>query len=213
MAFVNPNKPSGLSPVRYLNGAKYDGKVQTYAILAANTNPFYVGDIVKLVEGGASTAGDANGIPAITLATTGAGSLGAIVAVGTQLYGAYVNPNALQTNFRPTGAQSVNYYAAVSDDPNIIYEIQEGGAGTNFTQANIGRFSPFVYAAPATGVVVSGTMINNATSQAAVSDLFLLRLAPRIDNHFVTSPATGGGFQKWWCLLGLHQFVTRPAAV
>lgn len=214
MAFVNPNKPAGLSPVRYLNGAKYDGKAQSYAILAANTNPFYIGDIVKMVQGGASTAADANGIPAITLATTGGTTIGVIISIGTLPPGAsMVNPSNQNITNRPTGAQSINYYAMVSDDPNIIYEVQEGGTGTNYTNAAVGRYAPFIYAAPATGVAVSGTQLDS-TSAAVTgpSDLYIHRFAPRIDNHFVTSPSTGGGSQKWWVLLGKHQLLTRPAA-
>lgn len=213
MAFVNPSKPAGISPVRYLNGAKYDGKVQIYSILAANTNPFSIGDIVSLVGGGGATAADANGIPAITLAVANTGlSLGAVVAVGTLSAGVYANPNNLNTVSRPTGAQPVNYYAAVSDDPNIIYEIQEGGAGTNFTAVICGRYVRFVYAAPATGVAVSGTQIDNGTAPAsAATDLLVMRFAPRIDNHLVTVPATGGGGQKWWVMLGKPAFLTRPA--
>lgn len=212
MAFVNPIKASGLSPVRYLNGAKYNGKGQIYSILAANTNPFYMGDIVTLVGGGGATAADASGIPAITLAATTNTTVGVVVGLGTNQYGSYSNPQNLNIPYRPTGAQPQNYYALISDDPNIIYEVQEGGAGTNLTASAVGRYSPFIYAAPATGVVVSGTQINNATNQAAVTDLFLYRLAPRIDNHFVTSPAAGGGGQKWWVMLGKHIFATRAAA-
>lgn len=204
MAFVNPLKPAGLSPVRYLNGAKYDGKGQIYSILAANTNPFYVGDLVT-----PQANADASGIPSITLATAGNVAVGVIVAVGTNQYGSYSNPNALQNNFRPTGAQSVNYYALVSDDPNIVYEIQEGGTGTNLTITSSQRNANIVYAAPATGVVVSGTQIDNATvNTTSTLNLKLLRLAPRIDNHFVTSPATGGGGQKWWAIINNHYFRT-----
>lgn len=215
MAFVNPSKPAGLSPVRYLNGAKYDGKVQIYSILAANTNPFYIGDIVALVSGGAATAADANGIPAITLATANTSlTLGAVVAMGTLPAGVYANPNNLNITNRPAGAQPINYYAAISDDPNIIYEIQEGGAGTNLTPSAVGRYARFIYAAPATGVAVSGTQLDNGNATAtAVTDLLVMRLVPRIDNHFVTVPATGGGGQKWWVMLGKHQYMVRPAAI
>lgn len=209
MAFVNPLKPSGLSPVKYLNGAKYDGKFQIYAILAADTNPFFMGDLVT-----PSANGDASGIPVVTLATAGNVALGVVVAVGTQQYGAYANPNALQNNFRPSGAQPQIYYAAVSDDPNIIYEVQEGGAGTNLTQTACNRNVNIVYAAPATGVVVSGTQINNATvNTTSTLNLKLLRLAPRIDNHFVTVPATGGGGQKWWAVINNHYFRTGITSV
>lgn len=210
MAFVNPLKPSGLSPVKYLNGAKYDGKFQIYAILAADTNGFFMGDIVK-----PSANGDASGIPVVTKAVAGDTScLGVVVAVGTQQYGAYVNPNALQNNFRPSGAQPQIYYAAVSDDPNIIYEVQEGGAGTNLTQTSCNRNVNFVVAAPATGVVVSGTQIDNATvNTTATLPLKILRLAPRIDNHFVTVPSTGGGGQKWWVILNQSYFKAGTTSV
>lgn len=202
--WVNPNKPAGLSPVRYLNGAKYDGKVNVYCILAANTNPFFQGDLVVL-----ATGGDANGIPAITLATAGSNpAVGVVVAVGTLNSGPYANPNNLNIVNRPTGAQSVNYYAAVSDDPNIIYEIQEGGTGTNLTATTgTNKNASIVYAAPATGVNVSGTMLDNGTAATtATLNLKILRLSQRIDNHFVTSPATGGGYQKWEVLINNHQY-------
>jgi len=88
-----------------------------------------------------------------------------IVAVGTIPDGGpLANPANLNQNFRPTGAQAVNYYAAVVDDPNVIFEIQEGGAGTNLTKSSLNRNANIVYAAPATGVVVSGTMLDNAQS-------------------------------------------------
>lgn len=204
MAFTNISKPAGLSPVRYLNGAKYTGKGQIYAILASDTNPFFVGDLVTPVANA-----DASGIPCVTLATAGNVAVGVVAAVGTQQYGAYANPNALQTPNRPTGAQAVVYYALVHDDPNIIYEIQEGGAGTNLTITSSNRNVNIIYAAPATGVIVSGTQINNASvNTTSTLNLKLLRLAPRIDNHFVTSPSTGGGGQKWWAIINNHYFRT-----
>jgi hypothetical protein len=221
MAFVNPNKPSGLSPIKYLNGANYDGKGQVYSILAANTNPFYVGDLVSLVAGGGATAADAAGIPAITLATNGASILGVIVAVGANSAmfpdaGPYLNVGNLgSTIFRPSGAQTQNYYALVSDDPNIIYEIQEGGAGTNLTKSAVGRNAQFLYSAPATGVFVSGTTLDNgnANGTTATIALKIMRLSRRIDNNFVTNPSTGGGAQKWEVLINNHVFASRPAAI
>lgn len=209
MAFVNPNKPAGLSPVRYLNGARWSGKGQIYSILAADTNPYFPGDVVKL--GG---SGDTSGIPNVTLSTSAdtVPAVGVIMSVGTLQYGAYASPNNLNLVNRPTGAQPVNYYALVEDDPNIIWEVQETGAVTNLTQTAIGLNAQLLYAAPATGVNVSGTMLDNGGSVAPATTLTfqlkILRLAPRIDNHFVTSPATGGGFQKWWVLLNNHQFRT-----
>jgi hypothetical protein len=211
MAFVNPLKPAGLSPVRYLNGAKYDGKFQLYCVLAADTNPYYVGDLVTLSASG----GDVNGIPAITLATAGNIAVGVVVAIGTNpIGGPYINPLNLNVVNRPTGAQTVNYYAAISDDPNIIYEIQEGGAGTNLTVTAINNNANILYAAPATGVNVSGTTLANATvTTTATLNLKILRFAQRVDNHFLTTPSTGGAGQKWEVLINNHYFRTGVVGV
>lgn len=210
MSFVNPSKPAGLSPVRYLGGAKYVGKGQIYSILAADTNPYYPGDLVVLAG-----TGDASGIPNVTLATAGSPAIGVIAGVGTNQYGSYSNPNALNINYRPSGAAAVNYYVLVHDDPNIVFEVQEGGTGTNLTQLACGANVNFIYAAPAAGVVVSGTQLDNTSAPTTTSTLNLkiLRLAPRIDNHFVTSPTTGGGAQKWWVLINNHLYRTGVTGV
>jgi len=205
MAFVNPNRPSGLSPLRYLNGAKYDGKVNTYAIAAAVATPFYVGDLVSLATGGSPL-----GIPNIALTAAGSNpAVGVIVAVGLLPFGPYINVNDLSKISRPTGAQTQIYYAAVSDDPNIVYEIQEGGSATNLTSATaLSKNASIVYALPATGVVVSGTMLDGGTVSTATATLNLkiLKFVQRIDNNFVTSPATGGGAQKWEVIINNHTF-------
>lgn len=215
MAFVNPNKPAGLSPIRYLNGANFDGKGMICSILAAVTNPIYIGDLVTMVQGGTATAGDANGIPAINLATAGNPAVGVVIAVGVNPLGSYVNPaNMGNTLWRPSGAQTINYYALVSTDPNIIYEIQEGGVATNLTQAAIGRNANIVYAAPASIQPFSGTQLdNNTVAVTATLNLKIWGLSQRVDNHFVTSPATGGGAQKWEVLIQNHQLMTRPVSV
>lgn len=205
MAFANPNRLSGLSPLRYLNSAKYDGKVNTYAIAAAVTTPFYVGDLVSLATGGSPL-----GIPNIALTAAGSNpAIGVVVAVGLQPYGPYVNTNDLSKTSRPTGAQPVVYYAAISDDPNIVYEIQEGGTATNLTPATaLSANAPILYSLPATGVVVSGTTLDggNVAAATATLNLKILKFVQRIDNNFVTTPSTGGGAQKWEVIINNHTY-------
>jgi hypothetical protein len=201
MAFVNPNKPAGLSPLRYWRAAKYDGKVGSYAIKASNTSAFYPGDLVTL-----ATGGSAQGLPYLALATAGSGNaVGVVVAVGLLPYGPFINPNNLAVTARPAAAQATDWFAAVSDDPDIVYEIQEGGAGTNLTPTTaLTKNANILYAAPGTGVAVSGTTLNNAsvtTSNGAATDLKIIRFVQRVDNQFVTTPATGGGAQKWEVML------------
>ena len=211
--FVNPNKPSGLTPVKYLNGAKWTGGGNMYAILSSDGNAYSQGDLVTLTG-----TGDGSGIPGITLATAGAAAVGVILAVGrgagpTGLAGIgaggggpYIDPNNLSLVQAPA-AKTSNYYALVCDDPNVIFEIQEGGSGTNLTQTAIGSNANIVYAAPATGVAVSGTQLDNGSlATTSTLNLKIWSLAQRADNHFSTSPATGGAGQKWWVLINNHLF-------
>jgi hypothetical protein len=210
VAFVNPSKPAGLAPVQNLVQGLYNGQVNVYAIAAADTNAYYVGDLVKLSNSG----GDGAGTPGITLAAAGNQVVGPIVAIGLQQTmgggpgGPPINYNNLSQTYRPSGAQTSVYYAFVVDDPNAIFEIQEGGSGTNLTTTVTGQYYNIVYAAPATGVYVSGSQLDNGSGASTPTgkQLKLIRLAPRIDNHLVTSPSTGGGAQKWWVKIVAHSY-------
>lgn len=205
----NFNKPSGLAPVKYLGGADWDGKVNQYYIAAADTNPFYVGDLVVLNN----TADATRGIQGVTLATGGTGaSVGVIVAVGANPDGGpYVNPNDLTKVFRPTGAQAIPYYAAVVDDPNVIFEAQEDGVGGTIAAASSSKNVSFIYAAPAAGVMVSGTMVDSSTvGTGNTLNLKLLGLQRRYDQGSLNSY---GAFAKWLCLINNHQYrsgITSP---
>jgi hypothetical protein len=182
-----------------------------YAIPTSDTtNNYFPGDLVALVAGGAG--GEVNGLPLITLCAAGATAVGVIQAVGLSPQGGpYVNPNDLSKIFAPLTKTAV-YYAYVLDDPNIIWEIQEGGAGTNLTTAVIGRNANILLGAASTaatpGVFVSQTVMTDTAAPTTTNTLNLkiLSLAQRPDNHFVTSPATGGGGQKWWVLINNHAY-------
>jgi hypothetical protein len=210
MAIVNPNKPAGLAAVKHILGNSMVGQGNMYTVLAADTNPYFIGDLVDLTG-----IGDSRGIPGITLATAGNPAVGVIAAIGVNPDGGpYVNINNLALVNRPTGAQPVNYYALVMDDPYLIFEIQEGGAGTNLTTAFVGKNANILYAAPAAGVAVSGTTFNNATTATtATLNLKLLGLVRRADNAFTTSPTTGGGAQKWWCTINNHRYKAGVAGI
>lgn len=202
----NFNKPSGLTPVKYLGGADWDGKVNQYFIAAADTNPFFVGDLVDLTGTGDAT----RGIQGITLATAGNPAVGVVVAVGTNAEGGpYINPSDLSKTFRPSGAQAVPYYAAVVDDPNVIFEAQESTGA--LVAANVSRNANIVYAAPAAGVLVSGTMINSASQAVtATLNLKLLGLQRKYDQGSLN---TYGVFAKWLCLINNHRYRTGIAGI
>jgi len=197
------NKPSGLSPVKYLGGADWDGKVNQYYIAAADTNPFFPGDLVRLNR----TADATRGIRGITLAAAGGPAVGVIIAVGTNAEGGpYINPSDLTATSRPTGAQAVAYYAAVCDDPDVIFEIQEDGDGGTIASTDSMDNADIIYAAPATGVRVSGTMVDSSSvADTATLNLKLLGLVRKYEQGVLN---TFGLYAKWLCLINNHQYRT-----
>jgi hypothetical protein len=235
--FNNPNKPAGLSPVAsliaVLGGFNAQGNV--YAIAPGDTAGYWPGDLVVPGTSAGNTYGagaDPNGIPIITKYVEASAHpvQGVVMAVGIDYTGGqYINPNVLGgaaanypfagpggATYRPNAAQSVYFYAFVLDDPNMLWEIQEGGAGTNLTAAAVGLNADVSVANPGTIGVTnqSGSTLDNATTgTTATLPLKIVRFVPRLDNGFTTTPATGGGFQKWWVKLNNHVFsagVTAP---
>ena len=48
---ANPDRPSGFTPVQYLNGAPWNGQARIYSIIAAYTTALYIGDpAIQIVQ-------------------------------------------------------------------------------------------------------------------------------------------------------------------
>ena len=191
---ANADRPSGLSPVQYLNSAPWNGGGRVYCIPDTDdTNAYAIGDPVVLAGGA-----DANGVPTITLATGGATNsiLGAIVSgAGALSYGStYGVPQDSPIVIPAT--KSRNYYVLVADDPNIIFEVQEVSGGTALTAAEVGLNADLV--AGTNNGYLSGWEVNNSgEGTGATLQVKLLGLAQRSDNAF-------GEHAKWLVLINLH---------
>lgn len=199
---ANANTPWGLKPVMYLNGASWNGQARMYSILAANGSKFAIGDPV--VIGGSA---DSRGVANVALATAGGTNpiLGAVVGMaGTTYGGAGGDPTNLNTTVVPA-TKTRNYYVMVADDPNIIFEVQEIGTGTQFTTAEIGLNCSLV-----TGTdngYTSGWMLDNATeATTATLQMKLLGLAQKTDNDF-------GAYAKYLCLINNHVYKAGVAGL
>ena len=159
------NKPMGRSPHSYQAGNPWNGQATMYYIASTDANAYAIGDPMTLVSGGA----DANGVPGATLATAGTGNLvlGPIVSYGGQTYGgAPVTPSALDTTVIPA-TKTKAYYVLVADDPDILFEIQEGGAHATLTVASVGK--NFNLLSGTNNGYVSGWLLDNNTSGTARS--------------------------------------------
>lgn len=198
---ANLNKPQGLAPVKYLNGADWDGRGNVYYIPTSDsTNSYYIGDLVRL-----NGSADANGIPGIVKtapgdgATLGQGAVGVILGVGTNPNGPWINPNDLTALSAPaTKAQA--YYALVADDPNIIFEVSDGTSGTALAAADVGLNCNLSVTANQTTGFVSSAILNNASKAATLGlDVKLMGLS-RI-------PGNGFGYSaKWLVLINSHAY-------
>jgi hypothetical protein len=188
---ANANRPSGLSPVRMITGAPYNGQATLYSIDKDYTTALYIGDPV--ISSG--TAND-KGVQGITLAAVTGPIRGVIVGLGTS-QGLLANPSNLDITYRPGAATTADWYALVVDDPNVVFEVQEIGTGTPLTKAACGLNADLE-----TGTgngFVSGWMVGNDNEAVtATLQVRLLGLAQRADNAF-------GQYAKWDVLINAHE--------
>lgn len=211
---ANVAKIAGLTPVKLLSGANWDGRANLYHIDSGDTNAYYPGDPVSLKAGTATIAGEDAGLQTLTVGQVAGTNVGVIVSVGTTPRGGpMINPNDLSKTFAPA-TKTVPYYALVVDDPNVIFEITENGAGSRFTVAATSKNANFALAAPATGVVVSGAFLDDGTAAATTStfNLKLLGLAQKIDSGSGLYN-TYGQYAKWWCLLNNHFYLAGRTGI
>lgn len=220
---TNQNKPSGLTPVKYLNGADWSGQANIYFISSTSANAFNVGDIVSPVAG----LDQWSGLQSIDLTATASSTItcGVAIAFGaspnitTSLRGGpYIDPTNL-TLINVPATKVKNYFALVVDDPKVVFEVQETGVGTtpatSLTFTATSKNASFLYGAPAAGVAVSGTTLDNGitsthtpqTSATVTNGYFMriLGLSQRIDPQ-TASWNTFGLYAKWLVKLINHAY-------
>ena len=197
---ANANRPTGLSPVRSILGAPFNGQAQLYSIAAAySAAALYIGDPV--ISSGTS---DANGIAGITLAAATGPIRGVIVGIGTSP-GLIANPSNLDITYRPAAAQTDDWYAMVVDDPNMIFEVQEIGTGTALTAAEVGMNVNLV-AGTGNGYVSGWQVSNSGEATTDTLQVRLLGLAQRQDNAF-------GPYAKWLVKINNSEFYLGNAGL
>jgi len=196
----NVNKPSGFSPVGYLNGAPWTGQARLYSIAASYGTALYIGDPVI-----SSGTADANGVPGIAIGATTGALRGVIVGLGVS-EGLMADPTNLDRIYRPASDTRV-WYAMVADDPNIIFEVQEESNGTQLAATEVG-LNTISKSGTGNGFV-SGWQIPSATgatpNTTATLQLRLLGLSRRLDNAF-------GAYAKWLVQINVHELAHGTGA-
>jgi len=208
---ANANRVNGFTPVGYLNGADWDSRGRVYAISTAVTNAIGVGDAVKLVAG----ADSSYYLPCIDLGAASGALIGVVLAISKNPkgLGPWVDPTQLNNIlYKPAGAQAVQYYALVADDPMIVFEGQDyaaAGAGAPFSYtAATKNVNLNTLGAPAAPSYLSQMFLDNGTAAAANAtyNFQLLGLKQSIDN-------APGNYQRWWFRINNHYWNAGVAGV
>ncbi len=191
---ANTDTRLGGVPIRHRNGAPYNGAVTAYYLPADYDVAMFIGDAV-LVSGSSNDTiylGNEPGtLPEINKATA-AGS--------TYLTGFIVGFNVLADDltklYNPKKTERIAY---VADNPDLVFEIQEDGAGTVLDATDVGLNADLVFTHGGSTVSgKSGMELDRSTVHTtATLKLKILRLVNRIDNRL-------GDNAKWEVMINLH---------
>jgi hypothetical protein len=207
---ANIQRKGGLTPLEYLDGNAWEGKSRQYCVLSTDTNAYAIGDPVTLTG-----TSDAFGVAVVTLATAGSSNvlLGPMVAMAGRYYGgAQVIPGQLDTVIVPA-TKTANYYILVCDDPNVMYEIEEGGSGAALTASltSVAGTCPVglnynLLSGTNTGYASGWTLDNTSGATSSTRQLQILGLIQRAD-------VGTGAYAKWKVRINQHQWNGPSAGV
>jgi len=188
----NVNAPSGLVPVRKMDGSAWTASENKYQIVTT-----YASSIFKYDP--------------VTIGTSGYLERG---AAGSPLVGGFMGVKYIDTTgiprFSPfwpgnpgvlTGS---TVDAIVIDDPNVIFTIQEtnaaGAAGTPLALADRGLNANILYTAGSTATGQSAVSLNNASeADTATLNLKIIDLDPTPGNAV-------GDFANWLVMINAHLY-------
>lgn len=204
---ANTDAAFGLRPIKYRDGTPYNGGGNPYYVGTGETNDIFIGDPVNITGTANTTTVEVPGygtfpagtLPAVTLATAGAGNnlIGSVVGVGAL-------PGDLTKQYRAASTERVLF---VEDSPDVVYEIQEDSSTATLSALDVGNNADL---ASGTGSTVTGIsaweLDGNTANTTATLQLRILRLVNRTDNAI-------GASAKWEVMINTHQHITDQAGV
>lgn len=211
---ANANSPKGLQPIAYMSGAPWGGAVRTYWVPSNNATALYMGDPVNLI----GNSSDANGVPGVVIASAGSGHqiLGAFLGISNN---AGLLVDTLLQSQTPYLAANQAAYVYVTDDPFLLYEVQEDSAGGTAMTANAaGGNANLVAGAGSTVTSFSGWQLQSSSLSQAGSDstkqLRIIQAYQKINNIVGATGTPEIGVNAKW-LVKINQGVsafTNPAS-
>jgi len=186
----------GLKPVRYKDGAPYNGAANVYYVPASDSTALFVGDPV-IIAG----SGDAEGVPSITRAAAGDRITGVVVGFAPLPTGAAGSTSAVNRGYR---AASEADYVLVADDTDLLFEATEDAVGGAMAVADIGLNVDLVAAAGSAVTKQSGYALDSSTKATTSAQVRVNGVSRRVNN-------TIGSAATVW-LVSIIESTETPAA-
>lgn len=198
---ANNNAPFGLRPVSTVSGQPFSGAARVYSVPAGDGTAIYLNDAVKLV--GTSQIINGSSYPDVAQAASGNVICGVVIGV------------------LPATRDSLTYRAAstqrlllVADDPNLLFEVQQGNSGTALNANDVGLNVNLTVTAGSTVTGYSASVIDNASEATTNTlDVKIVGIVDRADNDIGTSVSSGTVASRFLVRINRHQFVDQVAGV
>lgn len=196
----------GLIPYRYIWGAPYNGSANIYYVPASYGTALYVGDPVDIVSG----SNDANGLPAVQLATVGSPVLGVMVGIVDAGQPVIAVTRDL-TVYHPA---STAQYILVADDPNLIHMVQDdASAQATAPKLWAGKNANLVSGSGSTTTGFSGwQMAASTVATTNTLDCKIIMPLQQADNAIGATANTSMN-AKWLVKLNNSRFANQIAGV
>lgn len=197
---ANVDRPSGLKPVKHLDGSPWNGKYNIYSVAASNSTgtEIFIGDLVTM-DGTADATGK---YPGVVQTTADDDTIvGVAIGFGTTP-DLIANPDSLATRYRP--ADTLRYVAVV-DDPTVIFEIQEDSDGGSIAITAVGNNADVVVGSGSTTTGLSAMELDSSDVGTTAGDLRIMRVVNRPDNAL-------GNHCKWEVMINTHIYKTTTGS-
>ena len=203
---ANANVARGLIPYRMFDGGYYNGSNDIYFVPSSYGTALFIGDPVDVI----SSSNDANGIPAVQLATVGSPILGVVVGIvdgGEPIV-------TVTRDLAISHPASTKQYLLVTTARDLIFEVQDdASAQARAPNQWAGRNANLVAGSGSTVTGFSGWQLAASTvATTNTLDLHIIRPLSQADN-VVSSVANTNMNAKWLVQLNNYRLDNQIAGV
>lgn len=175
----NPNSPYGIKPYAYMSGAPYNGATRVYYVPANNGTALFLGDPLLVINGA-----DAFGVPAIGIAAAGSANsspiTGAFQGVANNAGEVTIPVLQGQPVYLPANTAA---YIYVSDDPFLLYSVQEDSVGGAMAATAASQNVDLVAGTGSAITGISGWQLKSSTvNTTAALQMRVIQALQEIDN-------------------------------